>query len=186
MSGVNRCRGRRLLPAQTALRAVSRRLSVGTLRNWPATRIGPTFVKIGKADLYPAGAPDRATFAPVLTEKFPYPTQTEANDAYRRLLAAMPQVGDGDSVWLFGCKPGALDAQTERVTRYRGPFVHCATDSLDAAGRRLARVTVNFAYQNSVWNMQPVYPPLSPVPWRSHEASPHDRWWWVPWRDRYQ
>ena len=28
-------------------------ISVGTLRNWRAMRIGPTFVKIGKAVLYP-------------------------------------------------------------------------------------------------------------------------------------
>lgn len=30
-------------------------VSVGTLRNWRAMRIGPPFVKIGKAVLYPAG-----------------------------------------------------------------------------------------------------------------------------------
>ncbi len=30
-------------------------VSVGTLRNWRAMRIGPSFVKIGKAVLYPAG-----------------------------------------------------------------------------------------------------------------------------------
>jgi hypothetical protein len=28
-------------------------ITVGTLRNWRALRIGPTFVKIGKAVLYP-------------------------------------------------------------------------------------------------------------------------------------
>lgn len=28
-------------------------VSVGTLRNWRAMRIGPTFMKIGKAVLYP-------------------------------------------------------------------------------------------------------------------------------------
>ncbi|PPJ46745.1 DNA-binding protein [Rhizobium sp. KAs_5_22] len=28
-------------------------ISVGTLRNWRALRIGPNFVKIGKAVLYP-------------------------------------------------------------------------------------------------------------------------------------
>lgn len=28
-------------------------VSVGTLRNWRAQRIGPSFVKIGKAVLYP-------------------------------------------------------------------------------------------------------------------------------------
>jgi hypothetical protein len=30
-----------------------RGISVGTLRNWRAMRIGPTFIKIGKAVLYP-------------------------------------------------------------------------------------------------------------------------------------
>jgi hypothetical protein len=28
-------------------------VSIGTLRNWRAIRVGPTFVKIGKAILYP-------------------------------------------------------------------------------------------------------------------------------------
>lgn len=30
------------------------RVSEGTLRNWRATRIGPSFLKIGKAFLYPS------------------------------------------------------------------------------------------------------------------------------------
>jgi hypothetical protein len=29
-------------------------VSVGTLRNWRAARIGPSFVKVGKSVLYPA------------------------------------------------------------------------------------------------------------------------------------
>jgi hypothetical protein len=33
-------------------------VSVGTLRNWRAMRIGPTFLKIGKAILYPASELD--------------------------------------------------------------------------------------------------------------------------------
>jgi hypothetical protein len=33
-------------------------ITVGTLRNWRAQRIGPTFVKIGKAVLYPADGLD--------------------------------------------------------------------------------------------------------------------------------
>jgi len=33
-------------------------ISTGTLRNWRAMRIGPSFVKIGKAVLYPAGELD--------------------------------------------------------------------------------------------------------------------------------
>jgi hypothetical protein len=32
---------------------VLREITVGTLRNWRAMRIGPAFVKIGKAVLYP-------------------------------------------------------------------------------------------------------------------------------------
>ena len=33
-------------------------ISTGTLRNWRALRIGPTFVKIGKAVLYPTAELD--------------------------------------------------------------------------------------------------------------------------------
>lgn len=33
-------------------------ISVGTLRNWRAMKIGPSYVKIGKAVLYPVGALD--------------------------------------------------------------------------------------------------------------------------------
>ncbi|WP_316203629.1 helix-turn-helix domain-containing protein [Bradyrhizobium sp. SZCCHNS3051] len=33
-------------------------VSVGTLRNWRAMRVGPAFVKIGKAVLYPIGELD--------------------------------------------------------------------------------------------------------------------------------
>ncbi|WP_428674645.1 helix-turn-helix domain-containing protein [Reyranella sp.] len=33
-------------------------ISVGTLRNWRAMRIGPSFLKIGKAILYPANELD--------------------------------------------------------------------------------------------------------------------------------
>ena len=33
-------------------------ITVGTLRNWRAMRIGPAFVKIGKAVLYPVGELD--------------------------------------------------------------------------------------------------------------------------------
>ena len=31
-------------------------ISVGTLRNWRTMRIGPTFIKVGKAVLYPIDA----------------------------------------------------------------------------------------------------------------------------------
>jgi hypothetical protein len=131
-------------------------------------------------------APDRSTFAPVLTERFPYPTQPQANDAYRRYLAAAPVRARQGSLWLFGCKPGALDSQTARVSRYRGPVVHCATDVLDASGRRVARETVNFYYADRTWNMAVADPPHTPVPWLGGESSPKDMWWWVPGRDRYE
>src|SRR3982750_287459 len=74
----------------------------------------PARVRSGRLEY----APDRSTFAPVLTERFPYPTQPEANAAYRRLLATAPaDRAYAASIWLFGCKPGALDEQTARVTR---------------------------------------------------------------------
>lgn len=132
-------------------------------------------------------APDRTTFAPILTERVPYPTQAEANDAYRRLGSGVTaQRHAPASIWLFGCKPGALDAQTARLARVRGPVVHCATDFLDGTGRHFDRETVNFAYDGAVWVMHPVDPPRSPVPWRDREGSPKDPWTWVPGRDRYE
>lgn len=132
-------------------------------------------------------APDRSTFAPILTERFPYPTQSEANSAYRRLLeAARPNPHYPASVWLFGCGPGALDGPTARIRHYGGPIVHCATDFLDAAGNRPRRETVNFSYYARAWHMRPVYPPRTTVPWRSHEHSPKDVWRWLPGRGRYE
>jgi hypothetical protein len=99
----------------------------------PEPLYNPDQVKPGRLEY----APDRSTFAPVLTERFAYPTQPEANAAYRRLLATAPvDRTHPASIWLFGCKPGAIDEQTARVTRYRGPVVHCATDFLDSSGRR--------------------------------------------------
>lgn len=134
-----------------------------------------------------AYAPDRSTFAPVLTERFAFPTQAQANNAYRRLLGDDPiSAPRPTSIWLFGCEPGALDAQSARVSRYPGPVVHCATDFLDAGGRRLRRETANFYHYRSVWNMQPVDPPRTLVPWRGREGSPQDPWRWVPGRDRYE
>jgi len=149
----------------------------------PEPLYSPEQVKPGRLEY----APDRSTFAPLLTERVFYPTQPEANAAYLRLLAAAP--GDRSypaSIWLFGCKPGALDEQTARVTRYRGPVVHCATDFLDGSGRRLRRETANYYYYASVWNMQSVYPPRVAAPWRNRERSPKDFWWWVPGRPRYE
>ena len=132
-------------------------------------------------------APDRSTFPPVLTERFPYPTQPQANAAWLRLVAeASPDLAYPAAIRLFGCRPGALDEETARVTRYRGPVVHCATDLLDADGRRLRREIANFYYDHAKWNMQLVHPPLSIVSWRNLERSPADTWRWLPWRPRYE
>ena len=134
-----------------------------------------------------AYAPDRTSFAPILTERFAYPTQVQANDAYRRLLE--DALFDGPvaaSVWLFGCKPGALDPQTAQVVRLRAPVVHCATDFLDAGGRRLYRQTAMFAYRGAAWRMEPVDPPRALVPGIGRERSPRDPWSWLPGRDRYE
>ena len=142
----------------------------------------PTRVEPGRLEY----APDRSTFAPVLTERVPYPTQPQATDAYRRYLAATRARAPQGSLWLFGCKPGSLDSQTARIARYRGPVVHCATDFLDPVGRRVARETVNFYYADRTWNMAVAGPPLTSVPWHRGESSTKDTWWWVPGRDRYE
>jgi len=120
-------------------------------------------------------------------ERFPYPTQSDANAAYLRLVGPATQSGTASSsIRLFGCKPGALDGRTARITRYRGPVVHCATDRIDSDGRKLGRDTVNFYYHRAVWVMQPVDPPRAAVSWRDREGSPRDLWWWLPGRARYQ
>ena len=133
-----------------------------------------------------AYAPDRTTFAPILTERVPYPTQVQADDAYHRYLAAAPPELLATSVRLFGCRPGALDARTARVVRLRGPVVHCATDFLAADGRPLGRRPVNFVYSGAAWVFEPVNPPRSRAPWIDRERSPRDPWWWIPGRDRYR
>ena len=51
------------VPAYLTLSEVLQRyrgqLSEGTLRNWRSMRVGPSFIKIGKAILYPAEELDR-------------------------------------------------------------------------------------------------------------------------------
>ena len=132
-------------------------------------------------------APDRSTFAPILTERYAYPTQVEANAAYRRMIEVAPSNESVPaSVRLFACRPGALDAETARVTRYPGPVVLCAVDFLDSGGKRLWREAANFVYAHGRWTLQPVYPPRSLVAWRNREGSPKDPWWWVPGRPRYE
>jgi hypothetical protein len=55
-------------------------ITVGTLRNWRAMRIGPTFVKIGKAVLYPVDeldAWDRKNMVICHAAKVPSDTEGE-------------------------------------------------------------------------------------------------------------
>ena len=132
-------------------------------------------------------APDGSTFAPILTERFAYPTQSDANAAYLRMISAGgASASYAPAIRLFGCKPGALDGRTARVLRYRGPVVHCAVDFLDGEGRQFGRAVANFYYHRSLWTMQPVDPPRAPVAWRDREGSPRDFWWWLPGRPRYR
>lgn len=131
-------------------------------------------------------APDRSTFAPLLTERVAYPTQPEANSAYQRYVAYGGADLRASSVRLFGCRPGALDPQTARVARPRAVAVICATDFLDPSGRTIGRRPVNFTYRHQAWTMQPVDPPRSLAPWIGRERSPSDPWSWLPGRDRYE
>ena len=45
--------GRKYLTAEEVAERYRQEISVGTLRNWRAMRIGPPYVKVGKAVLYP-------------------------------------------------------------------------------------------------------------------------------------
>jgi hypothetical protein len=49
---------RKFLTAEEVSERYRGSVSIGTLRNWRAMKIGPTFVKIGKAVLYPANELD--------------------------------------------------------------------------------------------------------------------------------
>ena len=48
----------KFLTANEVAERYRREISVGTLRNWRAQRIGPHFVKIGKSVLYPVQSLD--------------------------------------------------------------------------------------------------------------------------------
>jgi hypothetical protein len=49
---------RKYLTAEEVAERYRGAVSVGTLRNWRAMRVGPAFVKIGKAVLYPVDGLD--------------------------------------------------------------------------------------------------------------------------------
>jgi hypothetical protein len=130
-----------------------------------------------------AYAPDRSTFAPVLTERVPYPTQAQAQNAFLRSpwtavrFASAAEPGHAAaSVRLFACRPGALDGQTGRMARYRGPVVLCATEFLDAAGQPLWRAPINFYFHRDAWRMHDPDPPRAPVPWLHPEPSQARSW----------
>lgn len=44
---------RKFLTAEEVSNRYRGEISIGTLRNWRAMRVGPAFVKVGKAVLYP-------------------------------------------------------------------------------------------------------------------------------------
>ncbi|MFC3323649.1 helix-turn-helix domain-containing protein [Mesorhizobium cantuariense] len=44
---------RKFLTAEEVSQRYRGSISVGTLRNWRAMRVGPAFIKVGKAVLYP-------------------------------------------------------------------------------------------------------------------------------------
>ncbi len=181
----------------------------------PVTPESVARIPLRRDVLYTPGAPvpgrleysrDRDTFAPILTQRAAYPTQQEANNALARATAqpglyviTLEETVSAESaaasgadlavpagVRLFACAPGALDDQTGRVTAYRGHVVHCATDFLTSGGAPLFRATVNFVYAGHAWSMRITHPPLSKARWLASEPSPHDVWWWVPGRGRYE
>ncbi|WP_309568131.1 helix-turn-helix domain-containing protein [Psychromarinibacter sediminicola] len=51
--GVVMMEGRKYLTAEEVAERYRQEISVGTLRNWRAMRVGPPYVKVGKAVLYP-------------------------------------------------------------------------------------------------------------------------------------
>ncbi|WID99751.1 hypothetical protein QO058_30630 (plasmid) [Bosea vestrisii] len=137
-----------------------------------------------------AYAPDRETFAPVLTEPFTYPTQRQAEHAWHRANFSRVDVGEQETrpsgIRLFGCKPGALDSLSGRITRYRGPVVHCAVDFGLAPEQPFRRETVNFYHHGGAWRLLTVDPPRAPVGWLNREKSERDAWRFLPWRERYE
>lgn len=74
----------------------------------PEPLYSPEQVKPGRLEY----APDRSTFAPVLTERFPYPTQPEANAAYRRLLATARRIAPTPP--RFGCSAASRARSTNK------------------------------------------------------------------------
>jgi hypothetical protein len=128
-------------------------------------------------------APDRSTFAPVLTREFTYPTQTQAQNAFLRSpwsttsFASSLQGGPIEpvnagaatsraaGVRVFACKPGALDGLTGRTVKVNGPVVICATDFVNEQGETLWRAPINFYYREHAWSMHDPQPSTAYARW---------------------
>lgn len=136
---------------------------------------------------------DYQTFAPVMTQRVAYPTQTQANHAFRRsqwsgqtverivtkegVKYRRAEVYQSDAavagLRLFACKPGVINPITMRVQNSRGEhLVHCAADLLDDADRPVARLPLNFYYWRGVWTLHDPDVYLRPARWRDAEPSP--------------
>ncbi|MBG0812331.1 hypothetical protein IY145_23580 [Methylosinus sp. H3A] len=127
------------------------------------------------------------TFAPVLARQAPYPTQDQANNAFRRdyLVTLDPARSSPDDrkavrVQVFACAPGTLNDTTGRIEPPQGEAIHCATDFYNASDLRLSRETVNYYYYAGAWHMRPTDPPHAAAPWINPEASPTDNFAWLP------
>lgn len=145
-----------------------------------------------------ARAPD--SFAPVLTHRVAYPTQSQANNAFDRenwtahvpargpsvIRATDPLPADrrAAGVRLFACRPRILNSVTGRIDPARLNGVHCATDFLNAQGRPLSRQTVNYFYDANAWHMRATDAPTSVPPWIDPEPSPADPLSWLPFGKR--
>lgn len=137
--------------------------------------------------------PDYQTFAPVMTQRVAYPTQTQANHAFQRsqwsgqtverivtkegVKYRRAEIYQSDAavagVRLFACKPGVINPITMRIQNSRGEhLVHCATDLLDAADRPVARLPLNFYHWRGVWNLHDPDVYLRPARWRDMDPSP--------------
>jgi len=140
------------------------------------------------------------TFAPLLTERRAYPTQTQANYAYQRFLgsggrttlnhplfvSSTAAATDRSAVRirLFACRAGALNDTTGRIERARSYEIHCAADFLDPQDSYLFRKIVNFSYERGAWRMAGTAPPMAPAPWINPEPAPSDFLSWAPWGQR--
>lgn len=120
-------------------------------------------------------ADDRQPFAPVMTQRRPYPTQGQAAFAFERSTwrETLSQGGDRDfTIQVFACRPGALDGQTGRTMPSRGPVAACATDIVDGSGQMLSRVPLNFYYSDRAWRLHDPNPTYTPPRWATRDPSP--------------